>query len=54
MYCPIQLHHEARRVAVEVDDEAVDDLLAAEVEAIQLVRAEPVPEAPLGERHIAA
>ncbi|SRR5579885_1919010 len=30
---PIDLHHQSSAVAVEIDDEAADDLLAAEVKA---------------------
>ena len=50
----IHLDDHAGHVAVEVRDEAVDHLLAAKVEAIELRRTEPLPEELLRWRHLAA
>ena len=47
----VYLNDQSRLVAVEVRDQAVDDLLTAEVEAVQFVRAQMLPEGCLGGRH---
>jgi len=43
MYWPVDFDHDASRVAVEINDEAIDDLLPAEVQASELVGAQPLP-----------
>jgi hypothetical protein len=40
----IQFHHQPCSVAVEVDNEAPDDLLSPEVEAIETVRTQMSPQ----------
>lgn len=50
----VDLDHHPRLDADEVDDEATDWVLAAELEAVQLPLAQLRPEQPLGEGHLAA
>ena len=44
MYFSIHFHDEASAVAIEVDDEPIDHLLAAEVQAVELIAAQVVPQ----------
>jgi len=37
VYWPIDLHHQPNGVTIKVNNEAIDDLLATEMETIQLV-----------------
>ena len=48
---PVHLNDQPCGGAIEVDDEAVDDLLPAKVQSIQTVTTQRGPEQPLGERH---
>ncbi len=43
MHWPIDFDHKADSVAVEIYDEAIDDLLPAEVQASEAVGPEPLP-----------
>jgi hypothetical protein len=49
---PIDLDHERRRMAVEIDDKAIDDLLATKLEAGKPVAAQAGPQPPLRFGHI--
>jgi hypothetical protein len=47
----VHLHDQAGRVAVEIHDKAVNDLLAAKMEPRQAIRAQLTPEPLFGRRH---
>lgn len=51
---PIHFDGQGCGMAVKVHDKPVNDLLAAEVEAVQAIGAQRGPQALLGRRHIAA
>jgi hypothetical protein len=52
MDVPVELHHEPERRAVEVHDEAMQDVLAAEPETEQATIAEKRPRVALGRRRL--
>jgi hypothetical protein len=51
MHRAIYFYYQAGSVAIEVYNEAVNDLLAAEVEPLEAVAAQRRPESPLSRRH---
>jgi len=51
MYRAVHFHYQAGGMAIEVHDEAVNDLLAAEVQALEAICAQGCPEPSLGRRH---
>jgi hypothetical protein len=51
MHQAIHFHYQAGSVAIEVYDEAVNDLLTAEVEPLEAVAAQRRPESSLSRRH---
>jgi hypothetical protein len=54
VYLAIHLHNYSRGVAIEVDDESIDHLLAAEVQTMQPVAAQLVPQQSLRIGHMPA
>jgi len=54
MDCAVDLYHQAGLGAEEVGDEAVDDLLPMESEAVEPVISQAVPQRRLLRRHLAA
>jgi hypothetical protein len=54
MYPAVDLDHQAYLITIEIRYESVDDLLTAKVKSIQLILADHIPEAFLGEGHLPA
>ena len=50
---PVDLDHQRERVAIEIDDEAVDDLLPTKLPPTEPIRAQFLPQSTLGGGHLA-